>query len=232
MNTNIKKTVAALVAAGALAVPAAASAHVTVQPESVPAGAFERLDVRVPNESDKAATTKIEVEVPDGIIFLSTEPVPGWEATVKKEKLDEPIEAFGEEYTEQIGTVTFEATDSPGIEPGQFIDFGLSVGLPDAPGEVLEFPAIQTYSDGEVAKWIGPEDSDDPAPLVSLTEAEAEHGSDPTASTAEPVADTDSASDDDSEDGGSDTLAIVALIVGILGLISGLYAASVARKRG
>ena len=35
-------------------------AHVTLQPERVPAGGFTRLDVRVPNERDDAATTKVQ----------------------------------------------------------------------------------------------------------------------------------------------------------------------------
>jgi len=223
MNTKTK--IAGLIATAALLAPAAASAHVTLQPESVPAGSFERLDVRVPNETDDAATTKVEVEFPDGIIFLSTEPVPGWEATVKKEKLDEPIEAFGDEYNEQIGTVTFEATGD-GVLPGQFQDFGLSVGLPEGEGTALEFPAIQTYDNGDVVRWVGPEDSEDPAPIVELTAPEGEHGADPAAAAAEPAAEAD----DGDEDEGSDTLAVIALIVGGLGLLTGLWAASTARR--
>ena len=225
MNAKTKTTIAGLIATAALLAPAAASAHVTLQPESVPAGSFERLDVRVPNETDDAATTKVEVELPDGIIFLSTEPVPGWEATVKKEKLEEPIEAFGDEYNEQVGTVTFEATGA-GIEPGQFQDFGLSVGLPESEGTALEFPAIQTYDNGDVVRWVGPEDSEEPAPVVELTAAEGEHGSDPAAAATEPADEAD----DGDEDEGSDTLAVIALIVGGLGLLAGLWAASTARR--
>jgi uncharacterized protein len=221
----MKRMMAAATLLAALLVPAAASAHVTLQPESAPAGGFERLDVRVPNESDKADTTKIEVEMPDGFIFLSTEPVPGWSSEVKMERLDEPVEAFGEEYTEQVASVTFEA-DGAGIGPGEFQDFGLSVGLPDAPGETLEFPAIQTYSDGEVARWIGPEDADEPAPTVTLTDAEVEHGSDPAAASSESGEEADDAGDDE----GSDTLAVIALIVGALGLLAGGAALMTARR--
>ncbi len=218
MNTRIKTTIAGLITAAALIVPAAASAHVTLQPDTAPAGAFERLDVRVPNEEDDAATTKVEVEIPDGIIFLSTEPVAGWETTVKKEKLDKPIEAFGEEYNEQIATVTFEAT-GPGLQPGEFQDFGLSLGLPDAPDEALTFPAIQTYDNGDVVRWVGPEDADEPAPIVTLTAAEGHHGSDPADEEVAPAADVEA------DDEGSDTLAVIALIVGGLGLLAGLWAA-------
>ena len=86
-----------------------AQAHVTVQPESVPAGGFTRLDVRVPNERDDAATEKVEVKMPDGFLFVSYEPVAGWSVEVKTEKLDQPAEAFGEKINEQVDTVTFSA---------------------------------------------------------------------------------------------------------------------------
>ena len=79
MKTKI--IVGALVAT--LALPALAAAHVTVQPDTAAAGGFTRFDVRVPNERDDAATEKVEVQLPDGFIFVSYEPVPGWEVQVK-----------------------------------------------------------------------------------------------------------------------------------------------------
>ena len=76
---------------------------------------------------------------------------------------------------------------------------------------------MQTYSNGEVVRWIGPEGSDNPAPTVTVQAAGA--------SAAQPaVAAT-------SDDSGSDTLAIVALIVGALGLLAG-GAALILRPRG
>lgn len=44
------KTIAGLVAAGALLAPAGAQAHISIHPNTVPAGAFATLDVRVPGE--------------------------------------------------------------------------------------------------------------------------------------------------------------------------------------
>jgi uncharacterized protein YcnI len=61
---------------GVLTAPAIAQAHVTVQPDSVPAGGFARLDVRVPNERDDAATEEVEVQMPEGFLSVSYEPVP------------------------------------------------------------------------------------------------------------------------------------------------------------
>jgi uncharacterized protein YcnI len=210
---KLKTTIA--MATLALAAPTAAQAHVTVQPEEVPAGGFARLDVRVPNERDDAATDKVEVRMPDGFAFVSTEPVPGWKADVKTEKLDQPIEEEGEEITEQVSTVTFTATEpDAAIQPGEFRDFGLSVGMPsDArEGDVLTFPALQTYDSGEVVRWIGPPDSEEPAAQVTLT-APAE---------AEASGEVEEAAQTDEDDGGASTgLAVTALIVGALGLVAG-----------
>jgi uncharacterized protein YcnI len=205
-----------------LAVAPSAQAHVTLKPESVPAGGFTRLDVRVPNERDDAATEKVEVQMPDGFFFVSYEPVDGWSVDVKTEKLDEPAEVFGEEQTEQVDTVTFSADDpSAAIQPGQFRDFGLSVGMPDSAeeGDVLTFPSIQTYDSGEVVRWIGEPDADEPAPQVTLTASEeAEHGHDDEAADTEADA---AASEDEDDDGAPMGLAVAGLALGALGFVTG-----------
>ena len=106
----------------AIAAPTA-SAHVTVQPKTAPSGGFVREDVRVPNEQDKANTTKVELQLPDGFISVSYEPVPGWTVTVGKTKLAKPQkDDDGNEITEQVKTVTWSGGK---IAPGQFQDFGL-----------------------------------------------------------------------------------------------------------
>ena len=227
---SMKRVTMVLAAGAALAIaPAAAQAHVTLQPESVPAGGFTRLDVRVPNELDDATTTKVEVQFPPGFLFASYEPVPGWAGAVEFRQLDEPAEAFGEEFSEEVDTVTFTA-EGKGIQPGQFQDFGLSLSIPDAPGETLTFPALQTYSNSEVVRWIGEPDSEEPAPTVTLTEPESPaHGAtegEGGESDDEEHAESKGGEDDD----GTDTLAVVALIVGGLGLLLGIGA--MARGRG
>ncbi len=196
-------------AAVALMAPAAAAAHVTLQPGEAPAGGFTRLDVRVPNESDSAATDRVEVEMPAGFEFVSYEPVAGWSTEVARED-------------DQVSTITWTADDAAAaIEPGQFRDFGISVGLPEqyAEGESLTFPAIQRYDDGETVRWIGEPDSDHPAPQVSLTAAEPEHGSDTEHAEAEEPVSAGEATDEDDNDGNG--LAVVALIVGGLALLVG-----------
>ena len=204
-------TVAAALAA-ALVLPAAAAAHVTVQPAQAPAGGFARLDVRVPNEDPSKATTKVEVQMPPGFAEAAYEPVPGWRVAVAKRTLATPVKTDeGDTLTEEVSKLTFTATGS-GIEPGQFQDFGLSVGLPDRPvGTKLTFKALQTYAGGKVVRWIGAPGSEEPAPQVELVSAGTGGGATPAAAAASP---------DDSEDG-SDTLSIIAIIAGALGLLAG-----------
>lgn len=225
MNRPIR--IAVLAALALAGVPAAAPAHVTLQPDEVPAGDFKRLDVRVPNERDNASTKKVEVKFPLGFIFISHEPVAGWQTKVKMAKLDKPVEAFGEEHTEQVDTVTF-TTKGSGIGPGEFQDFGLSVGLPDKPDTTLTFKSLQTYSNGEVVRWIGAPDADEPAPQVKLTAAAAE--ADSAANGSDPAASATPAAGDSGDDGGSDALAIVALVIGGLGLLAGIAGLATARR--
>ena len=208
-------------AAALLALTPVASAHVTVQPDEVPAGGFTRLDVRVPTERDDASTTKVELQLPPGFLSVSTEPVPGWDAKIVKRKLDKPVEQFGEQISEEVGQISFTASDeSAGIGPGEFQDFGLSVSVPDRAGSTLSFKAVQTYSSGEVVRWIGPPDSEEAAPQVKLAAAEPEGGAAEPAAEEQAAAPADSGGDDDS----GNTLALIALVVAIAGLTAGVLA--------
>ena len=223
---NRRTTIAAL-AAAACALPAAtAQAHVTLQPDQAPAGGFTRLDVRVPNEEDTAATTKVVVQMPPGFAGVSYESYPGWRATVATRKLATPVKTGDDMLTEEVARITFTATGT-GIAPGQFKDFGLSLRLPEKPaGTKLTFKALQTYRGGDVVRWIGAPESDRPAPQVTLAAA-AQPGLGAAAATAPAVA-AAATGDDDDDDG--DGLAMVALIVGGLALLAG--GGALARTRG
>jgi uncharacterized protein len=208
------KITLALIAALALAVPASASAHVTLQPEEAAAEDFTVLDVRVPNERDDSATTKVDVQFPAGFVFASYQPVPGWSVEVKMAKLAKPITSHGEEITEQVSRMSWTADgDSAAIQPGQFLDFPISVQIPGKAGDTLTFKALQTYDNGEVVRWIGAPDSEEPAPQVAVTEGSGEHGAASSSGSSEE-------SSDDS-DSASKGLGIAALIVGSLGLLAG-----------
>jgi uncharacterized protein YcnI len=226
----MKRIALATAAAGVLAIPATASAHVTVQPKTAAAGAYTVESVRVPNETDDAVTNKIVVQFPEGFAEVSYQSIPGWTVKVTKEKLATPVRTDDGEVTEGVKTITWTSgAKTSGIKPGQFQDFPLSVQIPGKAGDTLTFKALQYYSDGSVARWIGAPDADKPAPQVQVTAAagatgtatngaSVSGGTATTENTSAPSAGTSSS--DDSSDS-SKTLAVIALIVGALGLVAG-----------
>src|SRR4051812_10420401 len=141
-----------------LGMAAPAWAHVSVSPTEAAKGGFTTLTFQVPNEKEDATTTKVEVSFPQEapIADASVEAVAGWDIDVTKTKLETPVTTDeGESLDEAVNTITWTATDGKGIAPGYFEQFKVSVGLPDN-ADALEFPTLQTYSDGDVVKWIDP----------------------------------------------------------------------------
>ncbi len=202
----------------ALILPAAAQAHVTLQPASVPAGGDDTLlSVRVPNERDDASTVKVDVQLPDGFASASVEPVAGWTFKITKAKLAKPVQTDDGEITEGVSRITWTGGRIP---PGGFQDFPLSVVVPGKAGDTLTFKALQTYSNGEVVRWIGAKDSDNPAPTVAVAGGGAKAA--PAATATATPAETD---------GSSSGLAVAALIVGALGLLTGVAALTAARRK-
>ncbi|MEU5594087.1 YcnI family protein [Streptomyces sp. NPDC020298] len=225
-----------------LALSAPAFAHVSVQPEGTAAkGGYAVVDFKVPNERDKASTTKIEVSLPTDhpLASVMPQPIDGWKVKVTKSKLAKPMEMHGEKISEAVTKVTWTA-DGKGIEPGYFQKFPLSVGaLPDDTDELV-FKAIQTYSDKETVRWIevqqdGQEEPENPAPVLELAAA-SEDGHSHASSTAEDASDkTDEKAGAKTEtaaaagdSGGSDTtarvLGVVGIVVGAAGVAYGVLA--------
>jgi uncharacterized protein YcnI len=162
----------ALVATGALA--SGASAHVTVHPNALPSGAFTVINVQVPNERPKAATTKVDVQFPSGVYFLSYQPTPGWKVKVIYRKLAKPVAIFGENRAEEVDRVVWSGGH---IAPGQYVSFPVSIRVPQRKkGTLISFKALQTYSNGEVVRWIGAPSADAPAPQAAVLGANAAVG--------------------------------------------------------
>jgi periplasmic copper chaperone A len=234
MSRTSKLAMATAVAA--LAVPAAAQAHVTLQPNTQPAGAFTVLDVRVPTERDNASTAKVDVQFPDGFAAVSYQVVPGWRVRVITKKLATPIQTDDGPITEGVDRMVWTRTrKAGGIKPGQFQDFPISTQIPDKAGTKLTFKALQTYSNGEIVRWIGAPGSDTPAPQVTITAAKASgaaasmHKGMGAAATSAKGGPTQPAAA--TSNGGSDGLSIAALVAGGLGLLLGGGAFAASRRR-
>ena len=160
-------TLIATIAGSALALTGAAQAHVTVHPNALPSGTFTVINVNVPNEKDNAGTVKIDVQFPDGVYTASLPAMSGWKGRIITKKLDKPVEIEkGFTVNTRVDRVIFSGGR---IGPGHFLSFPISILSPKAKaGMLVTFKALQTYSNGQVVRWIGAPSAEDPAPQVLI----------------------------------------------------------------
>jgi uncharacterized protein YcnI len=206
----------ALLGAGATVLTATlgaspAWAHVTVHPTTLPAGSSDiEVTFRVPNERDNANTVGVQVFFPKNLPLLTVDvlPVTGWTSKVDTETLATPITTDDGPVTQIVTDITWTAT-AGGIAPGQYEDFVISAGsAPRQTGDVV-FKSLQTYSSGEVVRWIQVASTQDPnpdtpAPVMRVTPAGAAEAT-TTVSSGAPSS--------------TEGIAIAALAVAIVGLL-------------
>lgn len=226
---------AALAVSGAASIllAQAAQAHVTVNSTDAVRGGYTVLTFRVPNETDGASTTKLTVALPTDhpIASISVQPHPGWSFTTRTTTLDPPVTTDDGKVTEAISRITWTADSAASaIKPGEFDEFKISAGpLPDV--DSLTFPTLQTYSDGDVVKWVerpapgSTAEPEHPAPTLELAAASGGDESPGTLSAA-PGVDSDAAST------GAAATGIVLGVVGILLGAGALVLVLGLRRRG
>jgi periplasmic copper chaperone A len=242
MRIKAKQLLPAL-ALAALLVPATAQAHISLHPNTIPAGAFATLDVRVPGEQEGAHVTRVDVLFPSGFVGVDYENVPGWSTKVIEAKLATPVEEDGEKIDTEVSQIVWTWTGPEGkVNNGQFIDFPLSLAIPDhAAGKALEFRTVQSYSNGQVVHWISPSlTAEHPSPRINITAKggvvqevagdEAGPAAGETAAASAPAA-TSTGNSAAAGNSASKSLGIAALILGALGLIAGLAALAIARRK-
>jgi periplasmic copper chaperone A len=175
----------ALAIASALIVPALASAHARVSPPVSVAGKLQLYSLAVPTQKSNLTTSKIVMTVPAGFgIDSFVPPPPGWQQSIQQ---------TGSGDSAVITKVTWTGGKTPTGEDSLF-----QFLAQPASSKTYTFQVEQTYSDGSIVNWSGPESSAAPAPTI---DAKSSLGG-----------------------GGVSALTIIALIVGLLGLGAGGFA--------
>ena len=169
--------------AGGLVFAATALAHAEVSPSVALAKHLQLFSLAVPTEKENATTTKIELTPPSGFGIDSFAPAPGW-------KREEQTTGTGE------NTVVQKVTWTGGNVPTEEDSLFQFLASADS-SKTYTFKVRQTYSDGSVVDWSGPESSDTPAPTVEMKSSLGGGG-------------------------GSNTLAIVAIVIGAVALVVSL----------
>ena len=183
--------VALLTAALAALAPATASAHARVSPAVSVAGKLQLYSLAVPTEKSGLTTTNLVMTVPAGFgIDSFVAPAAPWHVSIAQ---------TGSGDSAVITKVTLTGGHTP---TGQDTLFQFLAQPSSA--QTYTFNVEQTYSDGSIVNWSGPESSAAPAPTIQAVSSIG--------------------------GGGTSTLTIVALIVGVLALLAGGFALTGASK--
>ncbi len=178
-------------AAAVLVFPAVAFAHAEVSPKVSLSGKLQLYSLAVPTEKSGLTTTKIVMTVPAGFGIDSFVPPPlGW---------TQQVQQSGSGDSAVITRVTWTGGRTPTGEDSLF----QFLAQPSS-AKTYTFQVQQTYSDGSIVNWAGPESSDSPAPTLQAVSSIG--------------------------GGGVSVLTIIALIVGVLGLVAGGLALAGASK--
>ena len=180
MNRTSRPAVLACTALIGLVVATGASAHARMSPAISLSNKLQLYSLAIPTEKANATTTKIVLTLPKGFSIDSFVPSPGWTRVLQQT-------GSGEDAV--IQKVTWSGGHVPTEEDSLFQFLA-------EPGKgTYTFDVEQTYSDGSIVNWSGPESSAAPAPTIDVVSSLA--------------------------GGGTSTLTIVALVLGALGLLAG-----------
>lgn len=173
---NVKTLLAAAVA---VAAAGAAQAHITFEAAEAPVGASHKAVLQVPHGCGGAATTRVRVKIPEGVIAVKPMPKPGWTLETVTGAYAHPYQLHGAQVGEGVTEVVWT-----GNLPDAFYDeFVFRAMLTDslAPGSDLYFPVVQECGD-TTERWIeipaagqDPESLEYPAPALKLLPAVAGH---------------------------------------------------------
>lgn len=151
----------------ALAVPAVASAHVSVSPDELSAGDHGVLTFSFAHGCDSSPTTALRITMPEGLTSVAPTMDSDWAIDI--ERGDDGL----------VSAVTYTAVAPvPNDLRGAV---SMSVGLDESTPDSLAFPVIQTCVEGST-EWTqlaedgeNAHDLDSPAPVVTVGAADAAH---------------------------------------------------------
>src|SRR3954447_8585688 len=145
LKTGFVDTVIALVASPALA-------HVSLETKQAAVGSSYKAVFAVPHGCAGSATTKIRVQIPEGVIGIKPMPKVGWSLETIKGKYADEYDLHGSMLTEGVKEVVWSGGRLADDNYDEFVFASfLTSGL--KPNTTLYFPVVQECEQG-VSRWI------------------------------------------------------------------------------
>lgn len=150
-----------------------ASAHITLKAKEAAIDSSYDAVFVVPHGCSGSATTRIRVQIPEGVIVIKPMPTAGWNVEAVAGKYAAAYDYQGSSVSAGAKEVVWSGGNLPDHTREEFvISTFLTGGL--KPDTVLYFPTVQECEQG-VSRWIDipadpahPHDSKWPAPGVKL----------------------------------------------------------------
>lgn len=159
-----------------------AQAHVSLETAQANAGSGYKAVLKIPHGCEGAATTQINVKIPEGFIAAQPQMKAGWDIETVKSDYQHSYKVHGKDVKNGVTEVIWKG----GKLPGDFYDEFSVVGKLAAfdKDTTLSFPTIQTCENGKTENWTdiaaegqNPHDLKNPAPqlLVAAATKQASH---------------------------------------------------------
>lgn len=159
-------------AAGLLAAPLVAVAHVGVTPAAAPAGSHVRLAFGVPHGCRGSATTEIVLRLPhEALIGAKPMPKPGWTIAIERRPLARPLELHGRRVADSVAEIRWRGGP---LAHEHYDEFVIAGRLADDAAGPLRVEVLQGCEDGR-NDWTGAPGSDSPAPELEVQPRAAPH---------------------------------------------------------
>jgi periplasmic copper chaperone A len=139
-------------AAVATLAASSASAHVTLENRQATIGAGYKAVFAVPHGCAGSATTKIRVQIPEGVIAVKPMPKAGWNVETIKGKYAAEYDYHGAKYSEGVREVVWSGGKLPDDYYDEFVISTFLTGVLK-PDTVLYFPTVQECEQG-ISRWI------------------------------------------------------------------------------
>lgn len=159
-----------------------ALAHVTLEQNAAPVGSFYKAVLRVPHGCDGSATTKLTVQIPEGVIAVKPMVKAGWTLAVKRGAYAKAYSYLhGAKFTEGPKEITWSGGNLPDAYYDEFVLSAYIAGELPAGGS-LYFPVVQECEKG-AHHWVETPSANkpagqpgDPAPGLKLLPKATGHG--------------------------------------------------------
>jgi periplasmic copper chaperone A len=148
-------------------------AHITLETQSASVGSTYKAILRVGHGCEGAATLKVRVQIPEGVISVKPMPKAGWELNTVEAPYKQSYDYYGTPATAGVREIVWTGK----LLDKHYDEFVFRAYLTDSlkPDTSLYFPAVQDCEGNKAERWIeipaegkSADDYKSPAPGLKL----------------------------------------------------------------